>query len=479
MSRSPHRPGRVVDAAPARRTRRAILLTALPIAAAFYIGIVLGVIAAGIAAGVSALVLGLPLAIVAGLLVGRISTQSAAAIREESGLGEVREAILPLRFRLDPDQPERIEILHPELDPEGSPADVAVINLARRLTLRGARPRLVILDNADLPGDWRESLARRPDVGPFARELEVAVAGSGGELAVSPADRVLATGWRAAHAADTLCVELPVTRFTYLIREYEPFRYPMGSFAALADESYELPHRAIFLDRLLGEYFADQRLGVFAAGPRLGLREAVSLDEPILPVRPRTVAELAAADRRRLLISAHPDGDETGSMYELAVMALDRAVLAGHFRGWDLAATGTGGEATGIVLSRSSARLRILPELTASEMASLLPGFDVGVALRYAPGLGPVPAQMAAAGISVVTTTFTVKDPAALAGISPNLIAAEPRIEAITTALAAAGQRTGDHAGRIEGARVDRPDSWDAALDDETMTAIEDLLNLA
>ena len=35
--------------------------------------------------------------------------------------------------------------------------------------------------------------------------------------------------------------QLDHARFLYLIQEYEPFTFPMGSLAALAHESYSLP----------------------------------------------------------------------------------------------------------------------------------------------------------------------------------------------------------------------------------------------
>lgn len=320
-----------------------------------------GVFAEKLSVGITALILGFPLAIIIGLLVGRASTQSAVAIEEDSGITQVREAIAPLDFRADRGEPERIEILHPGLDPDGSPADVAAFNLARRLAERGHRPRLV------LPGDehpvrgWRERLAGNPEVGPVARELEGATPAAGGtQLTLNPDDRVIATDWHSAHTADRLCLDLSDNRFTYLIHDYQPFRYPMGSFAALTDASCELPHRAIFLDGLLRDYFSDERLGVFTAGPR--------------------------------------------------------------------------------------------------------------------PGVGPFPIAMAAAGMSVVSGTFGRKDEAALLAVSPSLIAAEPRLDAITTALGEAERRTGDHAGRIAGSRIDRAPGWDESLDDRTMNTIEGLL---
>ncbi len=40
-------------------------------------------------------------------------------------------------------------------------------------------------------------------------------------------------------------------RFLYLIQEYEPFTFPMGTYAALASESYRFAHHALFSTELL------------------------------------------------------------------------------------------------------------------------------------------------------------------------------------------------------------------------------------
>jgi len=160
----------------------------------------------------------------------------------------------------------------------------------------------------------------------------------------------------------------------------------------------------------------------------------------------------------------------------IGATALDLAVLNGHFRDWDLAGIARpGGEGSAIVLPRSRARMRLVPAIADEQRAGLLRQFDVGVALRYAPGLGPAPIEMASAGMSVVTATFAEKSPAALAAISENLIPAEARVEAIAAGLAQAERRTGDVEGRVAGAAIEWPVTWDETFDDPTMEAIERL----
>ncbi|MDQ2621998.1 MAG: hypothetical protein M3Y45_03060 [Actinomycetota bacterium] len=453
------------------------LLSAIPITVALYLGIVVGVFAEAISAGVTALIVGVPLAVAAGLLVGRASRHSADAITNEAGAEALGSRLAPLRAKVTDEEETRFNIIHPGLDPEGSPADVAVINLARRLADRGHRPRLILLDSTGLARHWREQLAAHRGIGEAIHKVEMFDAsGRAKELRLNPADRVIATDWTAAHVADDLCRRLRTGRFAYLIREYQPFEFSMGSSAALADQSYGLEHGAIFLDGLLQDYFSEQRLGVFATGPKLGLNLAVTCREPIYPVNPPGVEALSGHDRRRLLLPARPEGDGSGNLYELGIIALDLAVLNGHFRNWDLAGIGSGGsEETSIVLPRSRARLRLLPATEDSQRIGLLRQFDVGIGLRYAPGLAPMTVEMAASGMSVVTNTFAGKHPAALAAISENLLPADARVESIAATLAAAEQRSGDLDGRASGARIEWPTSWDETLDDAAMTAVEQL----
>ena len=68
---------------------------------------------------------------------------------------------------------------------------------------------------------------------------------------------------------------------------------------------------------------------------------------------------------------------------------------------------------------------------------------------------------MAAAGMLVVTNTFETKTAAALAGISPNLIAAEPTVEAIAKGVRDAVARAEDVDGRVRAAALGWSRDWD------------------
>ena len=79
-----------------------------------------------------------------------------------------------------------------------------------------------------------------------------------------------------------------------------------------------------------------------------------------------------------------------------------------------------------------------------------------------------VPIEMASAGMLCVTSSFENKTPAALAAISPNLIAADARIDAVADALCwAAADAAGDvGTGGLRAARGDWARDWADAFPD-------------
>jgi hypothetical protein len=120
--------------------------------------------------------------------------------------------------------------------------------------------------------------------------------------------------------------------------------------------------------------------------------------------------------------------------------------------------------------------MRMLPRIPQREYGDTLRQFDVGLALMYTPHPSLVPIEMAAAGLVTVTNTYANKDQASLEAISANLIAADPRIDAIEEALDSAEVMSRDFEARAAGSKVDWPSGWNEALDEATMEAIEGLL---
>ena len=115
----------------------------------------------------------------------------------------------------------------------------------------------------------------------------------------------------------------------------------MGTWAALAAASYELPHTALFSSELLRDYFRQRRIGVFRDGAGAGDAASLSFQNAITAVDPPTTDELARGSPRRLLFYARPEQHAARNMYELGLLALDRALATGAFAGWELHGIGT------------------------------------------------------------------------------------------------------------------------------------------
>ena len=250
----------------------------------------------------------------------------------------------------------------------------------------------------------------------------------------------------------------------------------MGSHAALAAESYRFPHAALFSTELLRDYFRRHGFGVYAAGAAAGDERSASFDNAITAIDPPDAAALAGRRPRRLLFYARPEPHAARNMFELGVLALGRALERGAFAdGWSLHGIGT-------VRVRAPARPRRrradgpAPRSPQAAYGQLLRDHDVGLALMYTPHPSLVPMEMASAGMLTVTNTFENKTAEALAAISPNLIAAEPGIEAVAAALCEAADGADDVERRLRGSDVRWPRDWDESFGDELLTRALSLL---
>ena len=346
---------------------------------------------------------------------------------------------------------------------------IAKFNLARRLAERGARVRIVTVDPVGpLPRDWQRRVESYEGLAGLFDSVEVAFGRQAQGLEVSREDRFIATTWWSAHIAHAAVRELGAGRFLYLIQEYEPFTFPMGTWAALAEESYRFEHAALFSTELLREFFRARGIGAEDAA-------STSFQNAITPVAPPTTDELAARETRRLLFYARPEDHAQRNMFELGVLALDRALARGAFRGWELHGIGSVEPGRRVSVG-GGASLEILPRASQDDYARLLRDHDVGLALMHTPHPSLVPIEMASAGMLTVTNSFENKTAAAMSAISPNITAAEPGIEPVADALCAASEAAGELDRRVTGSAVEWSRSWDEAFSDEVMDRAESLL---
>jgi beta-1,2-rhamnosyltransferase WsaF-like protein len=262
----------------------------------------------------------------------------------------------------------------------------------------------------------------------------------------------VATTWRTAHVARAALRSVDAARFLYVIRDYDPLHLPSGTFAALATESYAMPHVALYSSAMLREYFRRHGIGVHDDERSAVFEEAIGAVAP----------GAAGSETRKLLFHA-------GDLFELGVLALSRAAELGAFaRGWTLHAVGT--ERRGRRLDLGGGDWMHL------ESDADFAQHDVGLALVHAPRPGSVPIEMAAAGMLVVTNTFETKTAAALAAISPNLIGAEPTIEGIAQAINGAVAAADDVEARRRGSAVRWSRDEEESFPDELLDRVIALL---
>jgi glycosyltransferase involved in cell wall biosynthesis len=376
----------------------------------------------------------------------------------------------PLRWAVAGDAPRRINLLIPTIDLQHFFGGyIGKFNLARRLAERGWRVRVVTVDPVGpLPGDWRAVLEGYAGLDGLFDHVEVTFGREAGELEVSPDDGFIATTWWTAPIARAAVDQLGGDRFLYLIQEYEPFTFPMGTYAALAEDSYRHPHVALFSSELLRGFFRDRLIGVFAGDTGGGDAASASFQNAITPVPRPTADELAGRRSRRLLFYARPEDHAARNMFELGVLALSEAVAAGSLAGWELNGAGTVQRGRAVPLG-GGAVLELVPRSDQRSYAELLRAHDVGLALMYTPHPSLVPIEMASAGMVVVTNSFANKTPQALTGISRNLLAVPPSPADVAAGLRAAVGRAEDFAARADGSAVRWSSDWNESLPDELL----------
>jgi hypothetical protein len=383
--------------------------------------------------------------------------------RAEDRVRLLRDKVEPLRLNVSAPAP-RLNLLLPTIDLSYVFGGyIAKLNLARRLADRGFRVRIVLVDWCDFrPAEWSRRLASFEGLAGLFDRVEIASAADRRKaLPVSRDDAFVATTWWTAHLAHAAARELGRERFVYLIQEYEPFTFAMGAFAAAAAQSYGFPHDAVFSTELLRRWFRERRLGVYEKGEEAGDRRSVSFENAITAVGPVAAGELANRSPRRLLFYARPEGHAARNMFELGILALERAVERGAFLGaWELDGIGTVGRGGRVDLG-AGASLRLLPRLSQDAYREVLRAHDVGLSLMYTPHPSLVPLEMASAGMLVVTNTFENKTAERLRAISPNLLPVEPTLDAVTAGLVHAAAAVEDVERRAAGSAVAWSTDWD------------------
>lgn len=387
--------------------------------------------------------------------------------------------IEPLSLSVVAEAPERVNLLVPTIELKHFFGGyITKFNLARKLAEHGVRTRILTVDPTEpLPRDWRGQVEAYAGLGGLFEQVEVAFARDrDAPVEVSPDDAFIATTWWTAHIARAALGSVRRSRFLYLIQEYEPFTFPMGSWSAMAASTYGFPHVAMFSTEYLREFFAAHGYGVYADGPEQGAQRSLSFQNAITAVPRPTVEELGARRARQLLFYARPEAHGARNMFELGVLAIAGAVDAGILDAeWELHGIGSveGRDRIGVAPGRY---VDVLPKRAQAGYADLLRDHDVGLALMSTPHPSLVPLEMASAGMLTVTNTFETKTRERMSALAGNLLAVPPTLDGVIEGLAEAVGRVDDLDSRVTGSELDWSRDWDQSLNPSVMARVIELL---
>lgn len=415
---------------------------------------------------------------------GSVSAEAEAATKQAAAIAPeqvrlIQQKIAPLRLNRSPQAARRINLLIPTINFDYFFGGyITKLNLARCLADSGYKVRIVIVDHCDFaPLLWRRQINDYQGLGELFDQVETAYAHDRSlPLEVSPADVFIATTWWTAHIAHQATTELGEKRFIYLIQEYEPFTFPMGTLASLAMQSYSFPHYGIFSTELLRDYFRRQQVGLFADDSEAAERRSLSFQNTITDVGVIKSEQLAERKIKKLLLYARPEAHAARNMFELALLSLARAIESGYFGAdWEFYGVGTINKSARIKLTADT-HLELLPRQSPDVYRELLRSHDLGLSFMYTPHPSLVPIEMASAGMIVVTNTYANKTREKLSEISSNIIAVEPTIESISLGMKEAVARIEDYDARTQGSHVRWCTSWDETFDGEFMNRVTEFI---
>jgi hypothetical protein len=384
----------------------------------------------------------------------------------------VAEKIAALNLRVSESEPQRFNIFIPEID-FGSffGGYIAKFNFARKLLENGNRVRIITVDRCyTKPEDWPAVVQKYQGLeGIFAEVEVVSVYGRQEQLVFHPDDVLMATTWWTAHIVNQCLSQFNNKRFLYFIQEFEAFTFPMGSYYALAVESYSFPHVALFSSPTLRDYFQAQSYGIFSPDNTGEEIKGLPFENAILSFE-RNLDE-GRKKSHKLLFYARPDGHAARNMFEIGFIALETAIRSGAFPDdWEF--YGIGASHNDLQLP-DGRQLKIIGKLGLKEYQEVLPDFDLGMALMYTPHPSLLPIEMAAAGQVVVTNTCMNKTVAELEKISSNFCVAEPTVASVAAALDTAVKRVDDLPARETGAQVNWSQDWDQTFSSELLNQVQ------
>jgi hypothetical protein len=357
----------------------------------------------------------------------------------------------------------RLVVLLPHLDVgkmSGGPN--TAFHVTARLVDHGVRLRYVATSGPLSPdgGAVRDHLRRVTGRDVAAEVVDfIDASAKGGTFDVGGDDVLLATWWPTAHLANAALAHVRAPAFLYLVQDYETAFYPASSKAALAEATYGMPMRPIVNHPFLEAFLRERRIGRFGDTDLAVATFMPSVDRAVFAPR----HDAASSGSRRLVFYARPRNPR--NLFEIGLRALREAVRRGVFDDDDWSFVAVGQELPSLPLSARHVLVGS-PWLSYGAYGELLGTSDILLSLMLSPHPSYPPLEMAAAGGLVVTNAYGPKTAEALAAISSSIRAAEPDVESLVGALAAAVAEVRGRGDRPWAAEVSLPATWDDAVRD-------------
>lgn len=260
----------------------------------------------------------------------------------------------------------------------------------------------------------------------------------------------------------------------FFIQEYEAIFYPYDSFRALCDQTYSLPHKAIFNSKFLAKFFQEKRLGVFENDENS--KNYVHFEHTFADLDKPDINVLSSRKKKKLLFYARPESHAARNLFELATFALMQAIEDGIFdESWEFYGVGSLKPIPKIKLANGH-YLQMLPRVSFEEYKKMLGEFDIGLCPMYAPHPSVPPFEMASAGLVSITTTFENRSKEDIEAISGNIIACKPMVDELLDALKLAEEKCNDFESRVQHSQFDWPRDWKESFNDDFMDNLMKLI---
>ncbi|MFO1026430.1 MAG: hypothetical protein U1E70_14745 [Acetobacteraceae bacterium] len=407
---------------------------------------------------------------------GRLLATKLGDVAQPVGLSQVHvieERLKPLKIRITDSRPVVLNVFIPTLDPDLMFGGyIAFISFLCCLIAAGHRVRLLVLEDFYSSLEWffHRCKVSRPHWFQAAVQMEfVNCTQKNIEIECNDEDLCIAYSTWTMHDASQVAAQLRTKQVLFFIQEYEPAFNANDALQFATAAAYRLPHVAVFNSELLKDYFQRHKIGVFSqkGGKWLTFQHAISAP-------PADLSELTRPGRpRRLICYARPEKHAGRNLFEIAVLALRKAIANGVFDAdWTFHGVGALGHDYQIELG-GGRTMEIIPKLPQHDYEALLRSFDVGLSLMWAPHPSVLPFEFARAGIVTVTNEYAVRTRRRLRRFGFNIVGATATIAGIAEALGIAVTRSANVKARMRGAAGKWPTDWDAVFDAGFLASLE------